>query len=140
MVAPVIVVAVSGSVAVVLIVLFRYEQARGVRYIEGARKLFDRSVRHAELRLKSIYRLMTGQTIRQSIHYLFHQVLSAILHQIQRLEDTVHTVARFNKDRANHRKNSVSPSHLSVMADHKRSTQLTDAQKQQRRDEVLNGR
>lgn len=139
MVAPVSIVVISGSVAVALIILFRYEQARGVRYLGGARRLFDRSVEHAKYRLERTYRRVTGQALRQSVHYIFHQILTATLRRIQRLEDIVHAVARFNKNRANHRREATSISHLSAVADHKREVALSDSQKQQRRDAALNG-
>lgn len=129
----------SGGLTLALLLLFWYEQARGARYLGGARTLFDRSVEHAKRRLEQTYRRVTGQTLRQSIHYIFHQVLTAILHQMHRLEDVVHAIARFNKNRANHSKSGASLSHLSVIADHKRETQLSDTQKQQRRDEALLG-
>jgi hypothetical protein len=140
MTAPLIAVLTSGLGILGLIVFFRYEQSRRVRVCNERRAAFDRAIEYAKYRVAGTYHRVTDQTFRQSVHYVFHQILTVLLHSIQRIEASVRSVARFNKSRAKRRKDTAPTSHFSAIADHKRNTQLSDTQKQQRRDQALMGR
>ena len=133
---PLITVLGSGGLAVVLIILFGRERSRGARYGKGARVLFDRSLEEARVQLERRYRRLADRTLPQSIQYIFHRILVAILDRIRRLEASVSTVLSRNKNRANG--HTISP-HLSAIAEHKRETALSEEEKQHRRERALDG-
>ena len=136
-------VVVSGGVSLALIALFQFEQTSGMRLLRSARVLFDRAVEQARNRIAASYRAVSGPALRASVHYLFHKLLSALLRSVARLEAKLHSIARSNKDRANRSVNSegvTSASHLSAIADYKRETELSDSEKQERRDAALSGK
>jgi len=138
-VAALIVVLVSGGVVLALTVLFRCERTRGARFAGAARTRFDHTLEEFGVRTRYLYRQCAGQTLRQSLHYVFHQILTAMLRLIQRAEASVYSIVRHNKNRANRHAEGAPSAHLSALAEHKRTTKLSDAQIRQRRDEALNG-
>lgn len=140
MAAPLSMLLFSGGITLALVVIFRYEHAHGVCFLRDARMKFDRTLEDTKLHLEHQYRQVTTQTIRQSIHYVFHQILTLLLRTIHRLEDTVLFIVRFNKNRANGREGVLPPSHFSAITDHQRETQLSDTEMQHKRDEALMGR
>ncbi len=139
MAVPLTMILLSGGVLCVLIALFRYERTHQMRFLHYPRAMVDRTLEDAKLRVGQKYREVTAHTIRQSVHYIFHQILTALLHKLQRLEGSMYSIVRFNKNRAKRRTASVTP-HFSVIADHKRSTRLSPAEMQKKRDEALMGR
>ena len=130
---------ISGVATITLVVFFRYEKKHGVRYAEDTRMRLDRALADILLRAKQRYHEATTQTIRQSVYYIFHKVLTAILRAVQRLEQRVRSVVHSNKNRANRNEHVFSP-HFSAIADHKRETRLSPLEKQHRRDIALLGR
>ncbi len=133
------VVCVSGSLLIGLIALFRYEHRHGARVWANVRSRFDAFVETMNTRMQHRSHIFLRQTVRQSIHYLFHQVLTLVLRCIQCIEQWVHTIARFNKRRANVRSVVEPSSHFSAIAEHKRNTELSESEKQHRRDQALSG-
>src|SRR3989344_6155611 len=106
--APFIAVVFSGGMLLAANVLFRYERKRGVRFAEAARSRLDRALLSTVLMARSRYHHLTERTIRQSLHYIFHQLLTRMLRSIQSVETGVYAIVRRNKDRANRRKDTVS--------------------------------
>lgn len=139
MTAPLITVCISGGLALALLTLFHSEQVRRARYARGVRVLFDRSVEEAKTRFKNQYYRLTGRTLPQSFHYIFHRILTAILRRIQGLEKLIRSIAWRNKNRANRRQDAPTSSHFSGLIDHKRETRLSDEEKRQKCDQALNG-
>ncbi len=133
----------SGGVSLALIVLFRYERAHHTRVFAGLREMIDDAVAGVMGWLTNSLQQMTGQSVRQSarqtLHFVFHQILTILLKVIQYAERMLHKIAQFNKKRANSRPVTESSSHLAVLADHKQRTQLSEVEKQQRRDRALMG-
>ncbi|MBI4086374.1 hypothetical protein HY416_00105 [Candidatus Kaiserbacteria bacterium] len=139
MTAPLITVLISGGCTLLLLTLFRAERRRGMRYASGVRVLFDRSLEDAQIRWKDAYRRLMGHTVRQSVRYLFHRILTSLLRRLGRLEAFLWSAVHINRRRANRAEESPS-SHFSAIAEHKRETELSEEERQQKRDEALNGK
>lgn len=136
--APLVTVLITGGVTLALIALFRYEAARGARCLPITRRALDHAVENAGGILSRRWRQITGPAMRQSLHYIFHQLLTGIIRLLQRLEVFVYTIVHLNRDRAKRRRNASSSS-LSGIVEHKRAAGLSEEEKQRRRDEALNG-
>ncbi len=130
----------SGVLTLALVICFQYERSHSTRFFRNVRGKFDRTIEQAKLRIGRKYEQITGQTMRQSIHYVFHQLLTALLRTIHRLEASIISIVRFNKNRATRHTDAAPSAHFSAIADHKREVKLSDTQKQQRRDQALMGR
>lgn len=139
--APLIMTLVGGGVTIAFLVMFRIEKNRGTRFFSSARGAFDESLHGVMGRMSHRFPHLSGQTVRQTVHYMFHKALTAVLQLLARAEDVVRKVVHVNKRSANRANGKQTPNaHFSAIAEHKRSAQLTDAEKQKRREDALNGR
>ena len=128
----------SGFVTLALIGLFRHERARGVRYGARARTVFDRVVTHIHMRFVQSSIRVSGRTVRQSVHYIFHQILAVLLRVVSGTEDRIRAIMHFNKKRANRPEKSVS--HLAAINEHKRTSKLSEDEQRMKKDAALRGR
>lgn len=140
MIAPLITVLASGGFTLFLLVLFRYERRRGVRYANAVRVLFDRSLEETKAYWGDAYRRITGRTLRQSVRYVFHRILTSLLRRLGRLEQFLRSIVHVNRRRANRAEGHSPSSHLSAIADHKRETELSEEEQRQKRNEALGGK
>jgi len=131
-----------GSIlgALFLIVLFRYEGKRGVRFGERLRRHADFFV------LKSIHVLHTGvlhggvSALQQTFHYLFHKILSMVLEAIRHWEGSLRDAIRSNKTIArNAERQTATLSKLEEIALHKVASALTEEEKQAHKEKTLKG-
>lgn len=131
---------VSGGITVGLVILYRYERTRGVRFMRPARMWLDRAVEATVRSWNLRYPRATWRSVRQSVHFLFHQFLAAALALIARVERTVHRVMQLNKKSANRAVRAEKPDpHLAAIAEHKRAAGLSEEEKRKRRDDALRG-
>ena len=136
-----IAVLVSGGVLGGLILLFRQEQKKKVRYASTFRNRMDYGVRQGRVYVDRLHPRINEHTLRQSFHYILHSFLAFLLKLIQRLEGILRFFVRINKARATqHVRKPSSDSHLATVREHKDSAKLSDEEKQKLSDEALAGR
>jgi hypothetical protein len=128
----------SGLVTLVLIGLFRHERARGVRYGARIRGVFDRIVTHIHMRFVQSSLRVSGRTIRQTVHYLFHQLLAALLRVVSGAESRIRAIMHLNKKRANRPEKPAS--HLAAINEHKRASKLSEDEARVKKEDALDGR
>jgi len=131
---------VSGGITVGLVILYRYERTRGVRFMHSTRVHLDHAVEATVRSWSARYPRATWRAVRQSVHFLFHQLLAASLAFIARVERTVHRVMQLNKKSASRavRAEKLDP-HLAAIAEHKRMAGLSEEEKRKRREDALRG-
>jgi hypothetical protein len=131
---------ISASLALVLALLFAYENKRGVRFAEPARKRFDYAV------LTVLHSMHTGthffitHVLRQVFHYSFHLILTFTLKLMKRSEHALRVVMRTNKTLARTaERESETRSKLEEIALHKIAVSLTEEEKKAVRHKTLKG-
>jgi hypothetical protein len=140
----------SGITALFLISLFSIERKRGVRFGEALRSLFDRVL--GGLKRGMVRRLPEVNTafFQELIHFITHLILSKTLGFLRSLESLTLTVVRFNRKQALklRRKAQVSEevvrttdvvTSLQAVVDHKKAVELTEKQKEKRKNAALEG-
>ncbi len=122
------------------ITLFRYEERRGFRVAERARRHVDFFVLKVEHELHKISRFLGRDFIRQVFHYIFHTFLRLILTGMRKGEKGLQNIMRVNKTLAKNaeRENAVL-SKLEEIALHKVESALTEDEKRVHRDKMLSG-
>lgn len=138
MVTPLTLLVTSGFITLLLVGLFRRERTRGVRYGARVRGVLDRVVTHIHTRIVESTIRVSGRTLRQSVHYIFHQILAALLRIVSGAESRIRTVMHLNKKRANRPEKSVS--HLAVINEHKRASRLSEDEIRVKKETALHGR
>lgn len=138
---PVIGILVSGCMLACFWLLFYLEEKRGERFFSRIRIVFDRIVLRLAHIWTQISRYIGRQMVRQTLHYTFHRVLTALLRFLERLEKHVKRVLRTNKmvARKLHLQSDRPKNQLDEIAEHKQSVALTDAQKRKHRQRSLEG-
>lgn len=145
----------SGVTALVLIIVFRIERARGRRFAEGLRSSFDSFVEAVRRLLKRVLPEINSGFFQEFAHYIMHMVLSKALGFLRRLESVTLTIVRFNRNQALKLRrrgqttevetlptvaSTASSEHLQAIHEHKKNIELTDAQKTKRRNAALMGK
>ena len=96
---------------------------------------------NVQLEKKAIY--IGRYIITLSWYYSLHAFLKLILHFLAGVYTVIEAILHRNRDRARvirtERKRALN-SHLTVLAEHKIETKLTDSQKKKRKDAALRGR
>lgn len=136
---PLTLVLVSGFVTLVLVGLFRHERTRGMRYGARMRSVLDRVVTHIHTRFVQSSIRVSGRTMRQSVHFIFHQILAVLLRIVAGAEDRIRAIMHLNKKRAN-RPESAPTSHLAAISEHKRASKLSEDEQRMKKDAALHGR
>lgn len=149
-----ITVLVSGLLALFLLIIFRIERSRGSRFGEGIRSDIDRFIEGLKRFFKRIFPEVNSAFFQEFAHYMMHMVLSKALGFLRFLESITLSVVRFNRTQAlKLRKRGVmtdiepqttQPSatseHLQAIHEHKKTTELTDTQKEKRKNAALMGK
>jgi hypothetical protein len=125
---------------VVLYALFSYEGKRGGRFFSRARVYADVLVLRISRSLHDVLRFIGRDLVRQLARYVYHQVLRTTLVLTRRCEDALRNAIRTNKtlaksvdeERAVHSK-------LEEVAFHKATVALSEEEKRQHRDKMLQG-
>lgn len=143
MFAATIAVIVTGVLVCAAAIVLRFERARGERYASGARTTFDRLIFETKERLVFRYGAMSVRSVRQTIHFMLHQLLTILLRIIAYVERLIRSVVHLNKRQANKdvvkTTGSSSTSHLSAIADHKRGSKLSEEEQRAAKERALRG-
>lgn len=131
---------VSASIVVALLFLFSYEERRGARYGERIRGVGDVLVTTIGAYISRAYRGVGSNSIRQALHYVVHTILRLILafnaYWDKRLRTMMHVNKMYARDAERER---TVRSKLEELALHKSKYALTEEEKRQHKDNVLNG-
>ncbi len=130
----------SALIAFVLHQFFKYEEKNGVRVGARIRSHADFFVIKAEHTFHRMLRFVGMDFIRQILHYFFHTVLNATLVFLKRCEQGLRNVKRVNKTIAKSvEQESELRSKLEEIALHKVATALSEEEKKEHREKMLNG-
>lgn len=138
---PLIGMAVSAAIIVLLSLLFRIERVSGFRICKRLRircdDVVDRSERVGSVFLKHISR----DVVRQSIHFSFHTVLTTLLNFLDAMHAKIQVLVRTNKVMARRSRTApgVTKNKLDEIAEHKISVALSDEEKKEHKERLLNG-
>ena len=144
----------SGLLALFLLFIFRIERSRGRRFGEGVRAGIDRSIDAVKRFFRKILPEVNSAFFQEFAHYIMHMLLSKALGFLRLLESLTLSVVRFNRTQAlKLRKRgtisdiepaptqpSATTEHLQAIHEHKKTTELTDAQKEKRKNAALMGK
>lgn len=124
-----------------LLVLFRYEERKGIRFADQARLRFDYVVVTVSVHCKNALRFVSKDFLQQTLHYMLHTVLKYTVHGINRIEQGVRKMMHVNKTIAKKaERDSTTRSKLDEVALHKVATALTEEQKRVRKEKSLLGK
>lgn len=128
----------SALLTVVLLLLFSYEARTGKRFLGRARAYADVAVVESSRALHRAFRFIGRDLIRQFGRYLYHQALRGILAFTRRFEDTLRNAIRTNRTlaRTSDEEREVR-SKLEEVAYHKATVALSEEEKRQHREKVL---
>lgn len=129
---------------VILAWFFRVEQKRSKRLVAPwTRNALDSALIHGSqwLDKKAVY--IGRYVITLSWYYSLHAFLKIILQFLAGVYTVIEAVLHRNRDRARlirTERKRAAHSHLTMLADHKIETELTDSQKKKRNDAALRGK
>lgn len=130
----------SALGVVLLTFIFQFEEKRGFRFAEHARKRADLLV------LRTFHGMHQGlhsfgkNVVRQTLHFIFHTLLLVFLKGIKRCEKGLRSMILTNKTLArNIERESETLNKLEEVALHKVATALSDTEKKAHKDRTLNG-
>jgi hypothetical protein len=123
-----------------LIIFFRYEERRGMRFMHHARTQFDFIIVHIAHTIHRITDTIGRDTVRQIFHYFLHIILRIILTVNKRWEQSLRSMIHINKVMAHTaHKNRTDRNKLEEVALHKLRTALTEEEKKIHKDKMLQG-
>ena len=137
---PVLGIVISSICIGALTLLFRHETNRGARFFPRLRETFDTTTTRAEDFFSKLSRYIGRDMLRQTIHYIFHSVLTVVLLLLERFETHVLTALRRNKSLA-HRVGNLKRTRnkLDEVAEHKLEVALSESEKKKHKKEMLEG-
>lgn len=125
---------------VVLYSLFSYEEKRGTRFLSRARVYADVLVLRVARSLHGVFQFVGRDLVRQLARYVYHQVLRTTLTVTRRCEDALRNAIRTNKTLAKSvDEERAVRSKLEEVALHKATVALSEEEKRQHRDKMLQG-
>lgn len=125
---------------VVLVTLFRYERKRGRRFAEYVRERADFAVLKIAHAIRMFVGVLGGGVVRQTLHYLFHAALSAVLGLLTLFQNGVREIMRSNRALARRSlKERTTRNKLDEIALHKIQVALSEEEKRRHKDRHLNG-
>lgn len=137
---PLVGIMVSSMSIFLLSILFHAEKKRGRRFLEPVRLMFDQVVARVGAVSDRLFEHMTGDVVRQILHFLLHTVLMVIFNFLKQCEAYVENLLRSNRILAGKVKRERSTRNkLDEIADHKVSVALTEEEKRIRKEMSLNG-
>lgn len=130
----------SVLLAVVFVFLFSYEERTGKRLLGRARAYADVAVVETSRAIRRVLRFIGRDLIRQFGRYLYHQALRGILAFTRRFEETLRNAIRTNRTlaRTSDEEREVR-SKLEEVAYHKATVALSEEEKRQHRERMLEG-
>jgi hypothetical protein len=131
---------VSTFCVLALALLFRYEEKRGLRFLEHVRIRADFYVLKATAALHKLLNYTGRNFIRQVAHYLFHSLLRSVLDMLKRGEKSLRNAMRINKTLAKRaERESTTRTKLEEIALHKAANALTEDEKRLHKEKMLQG-
>jgi hypothetical protein len=123
-----------------LSLLFLYEERKGVRFLGKLRVYADIVVLKTTRAVHSMLRFVGRDFVRQVFHYASHQVLRFILFLIRRVEEALRNAIRVNKTLAKSvEEERDTRTKLEEIAFHKAANALSDEEKKEHKDRMLQG-
>lgn len=130
----------SITLSGLLLLLFRHEERRNVRYGARVRVWLDYGVLRAGRICTRIFDVVGTNSVRQALHYILHFALRFILYINKRWEHGVRTMMRANKNLARTaERERTTRTKLEEVALHKIQSALTEEEKKKHKDTVLKG-
>lgn len=147
---------ISALSSLFFVILFSIEHARGVRFGEGIRSIFDRMLVSIRSRVRDVMPPVNDHFFQELFYFGVHKTLSFLLGTIRKLEHVVLRIVRFNRMqvvRLRTQGSATSPNvevakagdepsssdHLTQIAEHKKENALTPREKQKRKDHAIAG-
>jgi hypothetical protein len=135
---PAIGLAVSALLLTAFSILFQYEARRGVRYARRFRLAADSGVVSIVQTASTLSQYIGRAMIRQTMHYLFHKMLTSVLHFLEESEHKVQRLLRRNKTVARKLDVGERPKNkLDEIAEHKQSVALSEEEKKKHKEKML---
>jgi len=149
----------SALTSLFFVVLFRVERARGVRFGESIRSIFDRMILSIRAHVHDAMPPINDHFLQELFYFSVHKTLSVALGSIRKLERIVLRIVRFNRMqvvRLRTRATAGEPTsavvgaaetavptttsdHLVQIAAHKKEVELTAREKQKRKEHSISG-
>lgn len=124
--------------ALFLITLFYIEEKRHARFFEGFRSFLDAGILTCERLWHRVFRHAWRDFFRQTIHYIFHVVLKALVKGFHALEQVTERMLRSNRILARKaNKERKERTMLDEIAEHKLTVALSEEEKRKHKARVL---
>ena len=157
---------VSALSSLFFVVLFSIEQARGMRFGQGVRRVFDRMIVDIKAHVRAVMPPVNDHFFQELFYFGVHKTLSFLLGTIRKLERIVLRIVRFNRMQvvrlrtqgttiiapveqpttATAREGSAGEQsitsvsdHLTLIAEHKKENALSPREKQKRKEHAISG-
>jgi hypothetical protein len=132
--------AISGTLLVAFSVLVRAEAARGKRILlSGLRERLDRAVLRTAPFLRATRRHLGTGSVRVIFHYVAHGVIARLVRMSERASAYLARLERRNRKLARTIRERETPSHFSVIAEHKATVALSDEEREDLKRRSLEG-
>lgn len=131
---------VSVVTCIFLLMLFRYEEKRQMRFLGYARTRLDYTVISTTVRIHYFFDVVGRDSVRQIFHYLLHSFLKLVLLLTRQWDKAVRNMIRANKTIAqNAERDRTTRNTLEELAIHKIQNALTEEQKKKHKHKMLEG-
>lgn len=137
---PIIGIFISFASMVALSLLFKFERQRGVRILHRFRVHLDHLVERTGDTVDAFFGFVGRDLFRQSAHYFLHTILVGILLFLNRMKGKIEQMLRSNRLLARRvRRERKGRNKLDDIADHRAAMALTEDEKKQHKEKMLNG-
>ena len=131
---------VSVVTCIFLLMLFRYEEKRQMRFLGYARTRLDYAVIRTTVRIHYFFDVVGRDSVRQIFHYLLHSFLKLVLLLTRQWDKAVRNMIRANKTIAqNAERDRTTRNTLEELTIHKIQNALTEEQKKKHKHKMLEG-
>jgi len=131
---------VSVGISLALILLFRFETKKGIRFAEKSRSALDETVYRTTHNSKYAAFGFFRHLAKEVPYFLLHSFLRLILKFIEYIEKGVKKMMHANGPRSHVSEDAqVSKNKLSEIAQHKQDVSLSDKEKKEHKDKALDG-
>ena len=153
---------ISALTSLFFVILFHIEQARGARFGEGVRSIFDRMLMSIRAHIREAMPPINDHFFQELFYFSVHKTLSVLLSTLRKLEHMVLRVVRFNRmqvvrlrtgstaevqqqispktaEESSAATSTPSSDHFAQIAEHKIESALSPREKQKRKDHAIAG-
>lgn len=128
----------SGIALLLVSFVFRSERNSGQRFIlRASRERADAYIERSAVSFLGVKKVMGSSSFRLFLHYVLHQLLSAVLFIINFVENRLHRLRAKNKVVAKDIRAKSDDSHLARVAEHKSAVSLSPEEKERLRERSL---